>query len=79
VIVHPGDIVVCDEEGGVVVPHEEAAAVAESLKQYRFRATLQDWDADEIDRRKKEMNRQYFDEVFQARGGIIVDCQANDG
>lgn len=79
VIVHPGDIVVCDEEGGVVVPREEAAAVAESLKEYRLRATLQDWDADEIDRRKKEIDRQYFDEVFQARDGIIVDCQAHDG
>jgi regulator of RNase E activity RraA len=77
VIVHPGDIVVCDEEGCTVVPQEEAGAVADALKQYTFRPALQDWDAEEIDQRKKQVNSQYFEEVFKARGGIMRDYSDN--
>lgn len=73
VIVHPGDIVVCDEEGGVAIPRAQAAELAEGLKEYVFRASLEEWDVEGIARRKQEANRNYFEEVFKARGGIYVD------
>lgn len=72
VIVHPGDIIVCDEEGGVVIPQDQAATVAESLKEYRFRASLQEWDIEAVNRRAGERDR-LFEELFRARGGIYVD------
>jgi regulator of RNase E activity RraA len=75
VVVHPGDIVVCDQEGCVVVPRDEARAVADSLKEYEPKSGLSDWDADEIERRKKDTNRRFFEEVFEARGGVVLDLR----
>jgi 4-hydroxy-4-methyl-2-oxoglutarate aldolase len=72
VIVHAGDLVICDAEGGVVVPRQYAKVVAEELTQYTQRASLSDWDLDQIAQNAVSRNA-YFDELFRARGGVYVD------
>ena len=73
VIVHPGDIVVCDEEGAAIVPQDQATEVAESLVEYRLRTSLEEWDVEGIHTRKVEANQRYFEVVFEARGGLYID------
>ena len=72
VIVHPGDIVVCDEEGGVVIPQEYAETIANGLKEYRLREKLEDWDLERI-RVNSAKRDEYFERLFQARSGQYVD------
>lgn len=72
VIVHPGDIVVCDREGGVVVPQEYAEIVAETVKDFELRESLDEWDIDRIDRTSDE-RAEYFDRIFRARGGKYIE------
>ena len=72
VIVHPGDVVLADEEGVVVVPSAFAEAVVNSLRTYTSPRSLDEWDLDRIARNAAARDA-YFEEVFKARGGIYVD------
>lgn len=72
VIVHPGDIVVCDQEGGVVVPRDYAEAVADELQEHQKRESLEDWDLD-IAAQLSDERDQWFEQFFQARNGVYVD------
>ena len=72
VIVHPGDIVVCDAEGGVVIPQAYAETIANELKDYTLRTSLTDWDLDRI-RATSDTRNAHFQEMFRARNGEYVD------
>lgn len=72
VIVHPGDIVVCDQEGGVVIPREYAEIVANSLNKYNPRKSMKDWDLERIQKNAAERDK-YFEDVFKMRGGKYQD------
>jgi regulator of RNase E activity RraA len=77
VVVHPADIICCDQEGCVVVPRLAARMVADSLRDYRTPASLSDWDLERSRRLAKERD-QWFEELFRAHGGVYVDWQ-DDG
>jgi regulator of RNase E activity RraA len=72
VIVHPGDIVVCDQEGGVIIPHKYSEIVANSLEKYSPRNSITDWDLERIQNNALERDK-YFEEVFKMRGGEYED------
>ena len=71
VIVHPGDIVVCDAEGGVVIPQAYAERIANELKDYSLKTSVKDWDLERI-RGNSDKRNVHFDEMFRARGGEYV-------
>ena len=78
VIVQPGDVVVCDEEGGVVIPRAYAAAVAEALRAYEFNPDLAAWQAERGELHAEGFGtqaRRYVD-LFQAQGGMYVDASS---
>jgi 4-hydroxy-4-methyl-2-oxoglutarate aldolase len=64
VVVEPGDIVVGDEEGIVVVPSRWAKHVAQSLREYSPHTHLEDWDTVEWDTRLAQ-RREYFDRLVE--------------
>jgi 4-hydroxy-4-methyl-2-oxoglutarate aldolase len=66
VVVNPGDVVIGDEEGIVVVPRDEAFAVAQSLPEYHQRATLSDYDIGALERAAEEKSN-YFERVLAAK------------
>jgi regulator of RNase E activity RraA len=66
VIVHAGDLVVADQEGVVVVPHEHAAAVAGGLRAYQAHRSLSEWDAAMLERAAAE-RRAFFEESLRPR------------
>ncbi len=66
VVVHPGDIVVGDDEGIVVVPLEAAEVVAQSLPEHRPRAVMSEYDFDALERAAEQRAR-YFERVLGAR------------
>jgi regulator of RNase E activity RraA len=74
VIVHPGDVVVADEEGGVVVPADYAVAVADALEKLGKPGEehARDMGDDELVRREADRD-EYFEEVFNERNGIYLD------
>jgi 4-hydroxy-4-methyl-2-oxoglutarate aldolase len=65
VVVCPGDIVVGDAEGVVVVPQEAAAAVAASLSVYEQRRAIDDYDLASLER-DADARRRYFEEQLAA-------------
>jgi 4-hydroxy-4-methyl-2-oxoglutarate aldolase len=75
VIVTPGDVVVADHEGVVIVPREHAQLVADSLRDYRPRHAVSEWDLHEL-RRIAVRRREWFDATFQAHGGIVAAHQS---
>lgn len=68
VIVEPGDVVVADNEGIVVIPRTHATAVAASLRDYAPRKKLADWPHDQL-RATTEDRRAYFNDLFVTDGG----------
>ena len=76
VIVHPGDIVVCDEEGGVVVPRRYARAVADSLREYQLNPSLAEWQVERDERYGAQRRR--YEQLFLAQGGRYEDT-ADEG
>jgi 4-hydroxy-4-methyl-2-oxoglutarate aldolase len=76
VIVQPGDIVVADEEGCVVVPRLHAQAVADALSDYELFTTLEQWRAQRGGESYAGQGRRY-EEIFLAQGGTYVDRSAD--
>jgi 4-hydroxy-4-methyl-2-oxoglutarate aldolase len=76
VIVQPGDIVVCDSEGCVVVPRAHAQLVADAVPEYHFNTSLDEWRAARAGGRFAQM-QQGYQEVFVAHGGTVTDAQTN--
>jgi regulator of RNase E activity RraA len=70
VVVHPGDIVVADVEGVVVVPRKDAEAVAHSLRRYRAHQSIEEWDLATLEKASTE-RRAYFDAAVRDWGGEI--------
>lgn len=70
VVVKPGDIVVGDAEGVVVVPIEYAEVVAKSLREYRPHQSISEWDADALDRAARE-RWTFFEDAVRERGGQV--------
>jgi regulator of RNase E activity RraA len=73
VVVHPGDIVVADEDGVVVVPQDYAPAIAKRLAkranrhQNPFGGSIQKLTA--VDAERDE----YFEKLFREQGGVYLD------
>jgi 4-hydroxy-4-methyl-2-oxoglutarate aldolase len=76
VIVEPGDVIVCDAEGCVVVPRKYAEAIADAVPEWRLNTTLEEWRAVRAGFRFAEMQRGY-EEVFLAHGGTYTGPDAN--
>ncbi len=72
VIVHPGDLMVADEDGVVVVPQEYIQAVADSLATARLRPKPEDWD-DEYLAASDARWRNYLDGIFRDGNGVYLD------
>jgi 4-hydroxy-4-methyl-2-oxoglutarate aldolase len=68
VVVQAGDLIVADEEGIAVVPRDHCAAVAASLRDYRPRQGLQDWDIAALEATMRE-RQGYFQSVFLEADG----------
>lgn len=68
VVVHPGDVVVADVEGIVIVPREHAELVANSLRDYRPHTSIDEWDLDRLMQAKADRWRR-FQEIVRERGG----------
>jgi 4-hydroxy-4-methyl-2-oxoglutarate aldolase len=66
VIVNPGDIVIGDDEGVVVVPREVAELVADSLPAYKPRATIDDYDIEALEQAAAQRD-QYVEQVLAAK------------
>ena len=54
VVVHPGDVVVGDGEGVCIVPHQYAADVAHSLREYTAHHAADEWDRTALERARDE-------------------------
>jgi len=69
VVVCPGDLVVGDVEGVVIVPAAYVARVAERLRDYRPRSSSDDWDGAAL-RETASARRAYFEQAFTSQGGV---------
>jgi 4-hydroxy-4-methyl-2-oxoglutarate aldolase len=69
VVVFPGDMIVGDEEGVVVVPAAYTQTVADRLRHYRPRSSLGDWDLESL-RQAAAARREFFEQAFARRGGV---------
>lgn len=72
VIVHPGDVVVCNAEGGVVVPRDYVEPVAGALDEHELKTSLAQWDLETLAGKMEDRHR-YFRQAFEAQGGVDVD------
>lgn len=72
VIVHAGDVVVADEEGAVVVPRDFARAIADSLREYTPRMSLDEWDLERLEANAVQRG-EYYEALFDARNGTYAD------
>jgi regulator of RNase E activity RraA len=70
VVVMPGDVVVGDEDGVVVVPAAYAAVVAGGIRDYRPRLNVDEWNLDSL-RETAATRREYFKQAFARRGGVL--------
>ena len=74
-MVNPGDIIVGDREGVVVVPREFAAQVATSLREYQPHQSVDEWDHEMLERARAERLAR-FEEIVHELGGSI---ESEDG
>lgn len=70
VVVAPGDLVVADEEGVVVVPRQWVERVADSLKPYRAPRGLEDFDLARLEAAIAG-RRERFREIVEDYGGSL--------
>lgn len=70
VVVNPGDVIVGDREGVVVVPRAYAAQVAASLRVYEPHRSVDEWDHAQLDRARRERLKR-FEEIVHDLGGSI--------
>lgn len=70
VVVNPGDIIVGDREGVVVVPRDFAAQVAASLREYEPHRSVDEWDHEMLERARIERLAR-FEEIVNELGGSI--------
>jgi hypothetical protein len=77
VIVQPGDIIVSDAEGCVVVPRAHAQTIADAVPEYQLNTSLEEWRAARDGGRFAEMQRGW-EEVFLAHGGTYVGQDGED-
>lgn len=68
VVVHPGDVVVADVEGVVIVPRDYAELVVGSLRDYRPHRSIDEWDLDRLKQARADRWRR-FEEIVRERGG----------
>lgn len=76
VIVHPGDIILGDREGIVVIPRRFAAAVADATDEYELNATLEAW-AEDRGKQRSSAKDQVFADRFLADGGVYFDTTSD--
>lgn len=76
VVVHPGDIILGDREGIVVVPRRHAAAVAEAVSDYVANTNLADW-AERRTIERSPAKDKVFEDRFLADGGVYIDAPGN--
>lgn len=69
VIVEPGDVIVADGEGSVVVPRRHAAEVARYLPDPEQEGSQDGNSHDAVEAAPRTISRSYWD-AFEARGGL---------
>ena len=69
VIVEPGDMVVADREGSVIVPRRHVVEVARSLPDPRRKQSVDGYEEDALDESIGRIAQAYQDE-FEANGGL---------
>jgi regulator of RNase E activity RraA len=72
VVVHPGDIVVGDEEGVVVIPLRWAETVLDSLSEYKAPTRVEDWDLAQLETSIASRRRR-FRLIVESYGGRVRD------
>lgn len=72
VVVHPGDVVVGDADGVVVVPQDYVGLVAEKLALVEHKDKPEDWTDEYLNKTEAGFN-EYFDQVFKEKGGVFLD------
>jgi 4-hydroxy-4-methyl-2-oxoglutarate aldolase len=70
VVVHPGDIIVGDEEGLVVVPRDWAGRVAASLRDYEPHTSVDQWDQVNMEKTVQQRAR-YFARLAREYGAEL--------
>lgn len=73
VVVHPGDIVVGDREGVVVVPRAFGTEVAGSLREYWPHRSINDWDQERLEQARADRLIR-FREIVKELGGSTEDA-----
>lgn len=72
IVVNPGDIIVADAEGAVVVPSRYADAVADSLEGYVEPSSLGDFDHERLRRSNRDRD-EWFETHIEALGVEYLD------
>jgi regulator of RNase E activity RraA len=72
VIVHPGDVVVGDDDGVVVVPQDYLEAVAEKLEATALKPTLDDWTP-EYTADTEGQQAEYLEQLFRDKDAVYLD------
>lgn len=75
VVVHPGDIVVADIEGVVIVPREYAELVAASLRDYQPHTSIDEWNVDKLMQARVDRWRRFREIVLESGGGALPSPQ----
>lgn len=72
VVIHPGDIIVGDAEGAVVIPRDAADRIAGMIKDTPLKEQAEDWDWDGI-AQTDQPRVDYFNAILKARGCEFVE------
>lgn len=72
VIVHPGDVVVGDEDGIAVVPRDYVDVVGEKLAATELKPNLDAWSA-EYTQNTEAAQAEYLDQMLRDRNAVFLD------